>query len=253
MQVKLCVLWCWEKWAKGYILQMKVCYQYCRKWIFSECADITFMISFNWKWSLPKKFLWELIGYQSQGLFMKMKTVPNVFFSHKLHDDLLNQLTPCLANLLLKESIDTVYCQLRAWRVLSILEDVPVKTRRAWSLYKVYDDSALLVLNGTSLNSDSALLVLNMHFHGNVRGEDILKIPVEGLELLSLWLPNLANSVDIAILILRGSVSFQVTTILTHWLLMNSKLSGLDWFWKGCSILQAKFIVKGLMIPLQLV
>ena len=36
----------------------------------------------------------------------------------------------------------------------------------------------------------------------------------KGLELLSLWLPNLANSVDIAILTpRRGSVSFQVTTV----------------------------------------
>ena len=35
------------------------------------------------------------------------------------------------------------------------------KSRRALSLYKVYSDSALLVLNGTSLNSDSALLAIN--------------------------------------------------------------------------------------------
>ena len=33
-------------------------------------------------------------------------------------------------------------------------KDFPLRTRRVLSLYKVYDDSTLLVLNGTSLNSD---------------------------------------------------------------------------------------------------
>ena len=45
--------------------------------------------------------------------------------------------------------------------MLSIFKDVPLRTRRALSLYKVYVDSTLLVLNGTSLNSYSALLALN--------------------------------------------------------------------------------------------
>ena len=45
--------------------------------------------------------------------------------------------------------------QLRARRALSQFN------RRALSLYKVCGDSALLVLNGTSLNSDNALLALN--------------------------------------------------------------------------------------------
>ena len=39
-----------------------------------------------------------------------------------------------------------------------------LRARRALSLYKVYGDSALLVLNGTSLNSDSALLALNWRY-----------------------------------------------------------------------------------------
>ena len=46
-----------------------------------------------------------------------------------------------------------VYRQLRARRALMLLKDVPLRTRRALSLYKVYDNSALLVLNGTLLNS----------------------------------------------------------------------------------------------------
>ena len=41
--------------------------------------------------------------------------------------------------------------QLRARRALLQLKDVPLRTRRALLLYKVYGNSALLVLNGTSL------------------------------------------------------------------------------------------------------
>ena len=42
-----------------------------------------------------------------------------------------------------------------------LFKDVPLRTRRALLLYKVYCDSALLVLNGTSLDSVNALLALN--------------------------------------------------------------------------------------------
>ena len=42
-----------------------------------------------------------------------------------------------------------------------LFKDVPLRTRRGLLLYKVYGDSALLVLNGTSLNSISALLALS--------------------------------------------------------------------------------------------
>ena len=58
----------------------------------------------------------------------------------------------------------TTSCQLRARRALSIFKDVPLTNRRALSLYTRYSNSALLVLNGTSLNSDSALLALNRRY-----------------------------------------------------------------------------------------
>ena len=51
--------------------------------------------------------------------------------------------------------------QLRARRALKQLKDVTLRTRRGLSLYKVYGDSALLVLNGISLVSVNALLALN--------------------------------------------------------------------------------------------
>ena len=52
---------------------------------------------------------------------------------------------------------------LRTRRVLSLCKSVLLKTRRALLLYRVYGNSALLVLNGTSLNIN-ALLVLNWQF-----------------------------------------------------------------------------------------
>ena len=55
------------------------------------------------------------------------------------------------------------YRQLRAKGALLQFKDVPLRTRRALSLCNVYGDtdSARLVLNGTSLNCNNALLVLN--------------------------------------------------------------------------------------------
>ena len=54
--------------------------------------------------------------------------------------------------------------QLRARRALVLFKDVPLRTRRAIILlYKVYDDSALLVFNETSLNSVNAFLALSQH------------------------------------------------------------------------------------------
>ena len=54
-----------------------------------------------------------------------------------------------------------LYRQMRARRALLQLKEVPLRTRRALLLYKVYGDSALLVLNGTSLICNNALLALN--------------------------------------------------------------------------------------------
>ena len=42
-------------------------------------------------------------------------------------------------------------------------KDIPLRTRRVLSLYKVYGDSALLVFNGTSLNCNNALLALTIY------------------------------------------------------------------------------------------
>ena len=55
------------------------------------------------------------------------------------------------------------YRHLRARRALSIFKDVSLSTRRVQLLYNVYmyGDSAFLVLNRASLNSDSTLLTLN--------------------------------------------------------------------------------------------
>ena len=58
-------------------------------------------------------------------------------------------------------SLKVLCRQLRARRVLLVSRYVPLRTRRALSLYTVYGDGALLVLSGTSLNSGSTLLALS--------------------------------------------------------------------------------------------
>ena len=60
---------------------------------------------------------------------------------------------------------DIVYRQLRARRALLKWKNVPLRTRRALLLYKVYGDSALLVLNGNSLICNNALLALNWRYN----------------------------------------------------------------------------------------
>ena len=52
------------------------------------------------------------------------------------------------------------YHQLRARRVLLQIKDVPLRTRRVLLPLTVYSNSALLVLNGTSLICNNALLAL---------------------------------------------------------------------------------------------
>ena len=59
------------------------------------------------------------------------------------------------------------YSRLRARRALLQFKDVPLKTRRALLPYTVYGDSALLVLNGTSLICNNALLALNWRYSFN--------------------------------------------------------------------------------------
>ena len=48
-----------------------------------------------------------------------------------------------------------------------IFIDVPLRTRRELWLFKVYDDSTLLVLNGASMNSVNALLALRGRCQSN--------------------------------------------------------------------------------------
>ena len=47
---------------------------------------------------------------------------------------------------------------------IMLLNDVPLRTRRVLSLYKVYGNSALLVLNRTSMNSVNTLLALSRQY-----------------------------------------------------------------------------------------
>ena len=65
---------------------------------------------------------------------------------------------------------------LRTRRALMLSKDIPLRTRRALTLYKVYGDSALLVLNGTLLNSVNALLALSQQNAPISEGAEICEI-----------------------------------------------------------------------------
>ena len=80
-----------------------------------------------------------------------------------------------------------IYFQLRARRVLLIFKDVLFRTWRGLSLYNVYGNiRALLVLNGTFVNSDSALLALNWWYMYMYVGEKIILTVAVGMPESSL-------------------------------------------------------------------
>ena len=73
-----------------------------------------------------------------------------------------------LLNLNIIPDNDSMFCitvssnhQLRARRALMQFNNVPLITRMALLLHKVYGDNVLFVLNGTSMSSANALLVLS--------------------------------------------------------------------------------------------
>ena len=60
--------------------------------------------------------------------------------------------------------LSRLYRQLKVRRALLQIKDVPLRTRRALLLYKVYGDSAFLVLNGTALICNNALVALQWRY-----------------------------------------------------------------------------------------
>ena len=54
-----------------------------------------------------------------------------------------------------------IFYQLSDTRGLPLFNKVPLRTRRALSVYKMYGDSVLLFLNGRLLKSVNSLLVLS--------------------------------------------------------------------------------------------
>ena len=111
------------------------------------------LLSF-WATCIIQKADW--IGYVSHGHELKsLRTLPSRHVSSSWSsvngDSCVGHPFPCRRR------------QLRARRALLQLKDVPLRTRRALLLYKVNGNSALLVLNGTSLICNSALLALSWH------------------------------------------------------------------------------------------
>ena len=67
-----------------------------------------------------------------------------------------------------------MYRQLRPRRALMQFNNVRLRTKKALSLYKVYGTCVSLVLNGTSLNSISALLALSRRYKNSRHPNDNL-------------------------------------------------------------------------------
>ena len=78
--------------------------------------------------------------------------------------------------------------QLRARRALLQFKDVPLRTRKALFLYNVYNDSALLVLNRTSLICNNTLLALNWQNAHNIHNKQFPNI------LFSVWMLTFSSS-----------------------------------------------------------
>ena len=55
-----------------------------------------------------------------------------------------------------------------------MLKDVALRTKRGLSMYKVYGDSTLLVLNGTPLNSVNAILALSQQIYPLLKSQLII-------------------------------------------------------------------------------
>ena len=136
----------------------------------------------HWKYSYPDNCqitLW----YNLTSLWFLMYFIHSMLINTR-HNKLPYKSMDRKKNLLWKGFCFPSLCQLRARRALSIFKDVPLGTRRVLLLYNVYVNSTLLVLNGTSLNSDSALLALNWWFY-NIKKSDLDYSQYQAVSLMS--------------------------------------------------------------------
>ena len=90
--------------------------------------------------------------------------------------------------------------QLRPRRALLQIKDVPLRTRRA--LLTLYSTSALLVLNGTSLSCNNALLALNWRYSNSVWLYICLSIVQGFLHILKVCTLQLASVILLFLFIL---------------------------------------------------
>ena len=112
------------------------------QWITTQNVRKKILHALHFKWTILIKYFLSYIKKCQMGTY---------FFSWVYNTSLLG-------------ASHLTYCQLRARRALLLFKDDLLRTRRALSPYTLYSNSALLVLNGTSLNIDSALLALNWRY-----------------------------------------------------------------------------------------
>ena len=86
----------------------------------------------------------------------------------------------------------------RRLRTRRAFNNVPLRTRRALSLYNVYGNSALLVLNETLSNCDNALLALNWGYAHHIKEFTFSSTsPIISIE--SIWLSSVTVFQTIAL------------------------------------------------------
>ena len=95
--------------------------------------------------------VWQCLTYD----LSKIRAVYGAIYQ-KLKTAHVGQFVLCLAYFESYNNVKIYIAWLRAKKALTLPKDASLRTRR--SLYKVYDSSALLVLNRTLLNSINALL-----------------------------------------------------------------------------------------------
>ena len=92
----------------------------------------------------------NVITFGIQNFLMRVCNIQHTCLAEFAHDLICNP-----------SNFQNIYRQLRARRGLLQIKDVPLRTRRALLPLTLYSDSALLVLNGTSLSCNNTLLALN--------------------------------------------------------------------------------------------
>ena len=110
-----------------------------------------------------KNFPKVYVTLQARAHCIKLTVIHNSAINNNCHDNIACQPIKTKSSMAVTFDSKLTIHQLR--EALLQFKDVPLRTRRL--LYKVYGSRALLVLNGTSLNCNNAILALSWRIDGS--------------------------------------------------------------------------------------